>query len=68
MFSLLTEGVLWAQSSFLKVDQAEAEGQGKRPSNAQTASELSKMWCSVGLFPSLRPNHLMMFAGAREGG
>ena len=62
-------GSLMGPEQLLSERSREAEGQGKRyRATLRQASELSKMWCSVRLFPSLRPNHLMMFAGAREGG
>lgn len=61
-------GSLMGPEQLLSEPSREAEGQGKGRAMLRQASELSKMWCSVGLFPSLRPNHLMMFAGAREGG
>lgn len=51
MFSLLTEGVLWAQSSFL-VNQAERQkGRARAESNAQASSELAECGAQLDCFP-----------------
>lgn len=62
-------GSLMGPEQPLNEPSREAEGQGKwYPVTLRQASELSKTWRTVGLFPSLGPNHLMMFTGAGEGG